>query len=288
MSIFTSLSKALKKTRRIFDGAGNAKNIEELESILLQADVGVKSTQFILAEIQKQNVKGQNYKEALAGILKNILNVPNPQPLNPKSQIIMIVGIPGSGKTTTIAKLANFWQKQGKKVIISASDTYRAAAANQLNIWAKRIGVEIVYSEKGQDAGAITYDTIQKAQSGNFEVVLIDTAGRLHTRKDLMEEAKKIKRVCQKFRPDAPDEIWLILDATIGQNSIEQAKTFNQELQLTGAIVTKLDGTAKGGVIIPIKKELGLPVRFLGIGENAEDLEEFDAEKFIQALLDNS
>lgn len=286
MSIFSSLTNALKKTRAIFAGALNAQTIDDLESMLLQSDVGVKSTQFIIEEIQKR--KSQNYKEALTDILRNILNIPKFQIPNSKPQIIMIVGIPGSGKTTTIAKLANYWQKQEKKIVISASDTYRAAAANQLDIWAKRVGVEIVSSQKGQDAGAIAYDAIQKAQSGNFDLVLIDTAGRLHTRKDLMQEAKKIKRVCQKFRADAPDEIWMILDATIGQNSLEQAKTFNQELQITGAIVTKLDGTAKGGVIIPIVRELNIPIRFLGIGENAEDLEEFDAEKFIQALLNNS
>ena len=291
MSFFSSLSNALKKTRQIFTGAVNATSIEELESILLQSDVGFKSTQYILEEIQKS--KNKNYHESLKEILIKIFTSnqspnPNPQTLILKPQIIMIVGIPGSGKTTTIAKLANHWQKQGKKVVVSASDTYRAAAASQLNIWAERVGVEIVYSEKGQDAGAIAFDAIQKAQSGNFDIVLIDTAGRLHTRKDLMEEAKKIKRVCQKFRTDAPDEIWLILDATIGQNSLEQAKTFNQELKITGAIITKLDGTAKGGVLIPVVRELDIPIQFLGLGENAEDLEEFNAEKFIQALLNNS
>ncbi len=291
MSFFSSLSNALKKTRQIFTGAVNATSIEELESILLQSDVGFKSTQYILEEIQKS--KNKNYHESLKEILIKIFTSnqspnPNPQTLILKPQIIMIVGIPGSGKTTTIAKLANHWQKQGKKVVVSASDTYRAAAASQLNIWAERVGVEIVYSEKGQDAGAIAFDAIQKAQSNDFDIVLIDTAGRLHTRKDLMEEAKKIKRVCQKFRTDAPDEIWLILDATIGQNSLEQAKTFNQELKITGAIITKLDGTAKGGVIIPVVRELGIPIQFLGLGENAEDLEEFNAEKFIQALLNNS
>jgi fused signal recognition particle receptor len=286
MAFFKRLTQALQKTRAIFGGAISAKSIEELEEVLLQADIGVKSTEYILERIKKSNNTEQNYKEALIHILTEILQTnPYSLPQDRIPQVIMVVGIPGSGKTTTIAKLANLFATQSKKVLISASDTYRAAAATQLGIWAERIGVEIVYSEKGQDAGAVAFDAIQKGQSGNFDVILIDTAGRLHTRKDLMEEAKKIKRVCQKFRTDAPDEIWLILDATVGQNGIEQAKTFNQELKLSGLIVTKLDGTAKGGVIIPIVMELKLPIRFLGIGENAEDLQEFKVEEYIQALI---
>lgn len=286
MAFFKRLTQALQKTRAIFGGAISAKSIEELEEVLLQADIGVKSTEYILERIKKSNNTDQNYKEALIHILTEILQTnPYSLPQDRIPQVIMVVGIPGSGKTTTIAKLANLFATQSKKVLISASDTYRAAAATQLGIWAERIGVEIVYSEKGQDAGAVAFDAIQKGQSGNFDVILIDTAGRLHTRKDLMEEAKKIKRVCQKFRTDAPDEIWLILDATVGQNGIEQAKTFNQELKLSGLIVTKLDGTAKGGVIIPIVMELKLPIRFLGIGENAEDLQEFKVEEYIPALI---
>jgi fused signal recognition particle receptor len=288
MALFQKLNQALRKTRSIFSGAASARNLNELEEVLLQADVGIKSTEEILQRIKKTFGDHQDYKNALSQILSDILQTnPYTLPLDKKPLIMMIVGIPGSGKTTTIAKLADLWQKQGKKVLISASDTYRAAAATQLGIWAERVGVEIVYSDKGQDAGAVAYDTIQKALSGNFDIVLIDTAGRLHTRKDLMEEAKKIKRVCQKFRTDAPDDIWLIIDATVGQNGIEQAKIFNRELNLTGIIITKLDGTAKGGVVIPIALELKLPIRFLGIGENAEDLQEFENEKFVQALLEN-
>ena len=287
MTFFTALAQALKKTRRVFTGAANAKNLEDLEAVLLQADVGIKSTEYILDKIRNSKFEIRNYKETLAETLKDILSTSSYHVSTSKLQIIMIMGIPGSGKTTTIAKLANLWQNQGKKILIAASDTYRAAAAKQLGIWAERVGVEIVFSEKGQDAGAVAYDAIQKGQSGTYDIILIDTAGRLHTRKDLMEEAKKIKRVCQKFRADAPDEIWLILDATIGQNGIEQAKTFHRELHLTGAVVTKLDGTAKGGIIIPITMELGLPIRFLGIGEHVEDLQEFDSEMFIQALLND-
>ncbi len=285
MSLFQLFKNTLKKTRQIFQGIINAQNLEELEAILLSADIGITSTQYIINKLKTQ--APSNYHQALIEIIKEILQKPNSH-IKTSSypfQIIMIVGVPGSGKTTTIAKLANLWQKQGKKVIISASDTYRDAAAQQLKIWAERVGVNIVFSEKGQDAGAVAFDTIQKAQSAKFDIVLIDTAGRLHTRKDLMEECKKIKRVCQKFRADAPDEIWLILDATVGQNGIVQARTFHQELNLTGVIITKLDGTAKGGVVIPVALELNLPIRYIGMGETEDTINEFDADTFVRALL---
>lgn len=285
MSLLQLFKNTLKKTRQIFQGVINAQNLEELEAILLSADIGITSTQYIINKLKTQ--APSNYKQALFEIIKEILQKPNSlikTSSNPL-QIIMIVGVPGSGKTTTIAKLANLWQKQGKKVIISASDTYRDAAAQQLKIWAERVGVNVVFSEKGQDAGAVAFDTIQKAQSAKFDIVLIDTAGRLHTRKDLMEECKKIKRVCQKFRADAPDEIWLILDATVGQNGIVQARTFHQELNLTGVVITKLDGTAKGGVVIPVALELNLPIRYIGIGETEDAINEFDADTFVRALL---
>ncbi len=288
MSLFQKLAQALKKTRSIFSGAISAENIEQVEEALLRADVGVASTTYIIDQLKKSNASKHEYKEQLNQILHKILtNHPTKELPFHKPYIIMIVGTPGSGKTTTIAKLSYLFSEQGKKVIISASDTYRAAASTQLGIWAERVGVDIVYSQKGQDAGAVAYDSIQKAISHNTDIVLIDTAGRLHTRKDLMEEAKKIKRVCQKFRTDTPDAIWLILDATVGQNGIQQAKIFNQELNLTGVIITKLDGTAKGGVIIPIVRELNLPIHYLGLGETAQDLEPFDAEKYIQTLLES-
>jgi fused signal recognition particle receptor len=287
MSLFQKLSQALRKTRSIFSSVVTAENIEQLEQALLQADVGVHSTEYIIDRLKKSNANKYEYKQQINKILHEILTSQTLKTQDSqKPSIIMIVGTPGSGKTTTIAKLSFLFSEQDKKVIISASDTYRAAASNQLGIWANRVGVQIVYSQKGQDAGAVAYDAIQKAISDNLDFVLIDTAGRLHTRKDLMQEAKKIKRVCQKFRADAPDQIWLILDATVGQNGIQQAKIFNQELNLTGVIITKLDGTAKGGVIIPIVRELNLPIHYLGLGESAEDLELFDADKYIQALLE--
>lgn len=285
MSLFQLLKNTLKKTRQIFQGAINAENLEALEAILLSADIGISSTQYIINRLKSQ--APSNYQQALSEIIKEIL-IKTYSPIKTPShplQIIMIVGVPGSGKTTTIAKLGHVWQKQGKKVIISASDTYRDAAAQQLKIWAERVGVNIVFSEKGQDAGAVAFDTIQKAQAAKFDIVLIDTAGRLHTRKDLMEECKKIKRVCQKFRHDAPDEIWLVLDATVGQNGIVQARTFHQELNLTGVIITKLDGTAKGGVVIPVALELALPIRYIGIGETEDAIDEFNPDEFIRALL---
>ncbi len=287
MSLFQLLKNTLKKTRQIFQGAINAENLEALEAILLSADIGISSTQYIINRLKSQ--APSNYQQALSEIIKEIL-IKTYSPIKTPShplQIIMIVGVPGSGKTTTIAKLGHLWQKQGKKVIISASDTYRDAAAQQLKIWAERVGVNIVFSEKGQDAGAVVFDAIQKAQAAKFDIVLIDTAGRLHTRKDLMEECKKIKRVCQKFRHDAPDEIWLILDATVGQNGIVQARTFHQELNLTGVIITKLDGTAKGGVVIPVALELTLPIRYIGFGETEDAINEFNPDEFFRALLAN-
>jgi fused signal recognition particle receptor len=197
----------------------------------------------------------------------------------------MIVGVNGSGKTTTVGKLANVLRGAGKSVVVAASDTYRDAAAPQLQVWAERAGVEIVFSEQGQDAAAVAFDAVVKARARQADVVLVDTAGRLHTRRDLMEEVRKIKRVLGKVRDGAPDEIWLVLDATVGQNGIVQARSFERELGLTGLIITKLDGTAKGGVLIPIALELNLPIRYVGVGEDLEDLQPFNAREFAEALL---
>jgi fused signal recognition particle receptor len=176
-------------------------------------------------------------------------------------------------------------RRQGRSVIVAASDTYRDAAAPQLQVWAERAGVEIVFSERGQDAAAVAFDAVGRAQARSADVVLVDTAGRLHTRRDLMDEAMKIKRVLSKVRAGAPDEIWLVLDATVGQNGIAQARSFDAELGLTGLIVTKLDGTAKGGVLIPIARELRLPIRYVGVGEELDDLQPFSAREFTEALL---
>jgi len=285
---FTKLASGLAKTRHMFQRILVAANTEELEEALLAADVGVKTTDILVEKVK--HATGDR-REVLETEIANLLNSES-RVLSPESGVrnaplvVMIVGVNGSGKTTTIGKLCRLFADQGQRVVVAAADTYRDAAAEQLGIWAKRAGVEIVSSAQGQDAAAVAFDTIQKAVQKKIDVVLVDTAGRLHTRKDLMDEAVKIKRVCAKVKPGAPDEVWLVLDATIGQNGLRQAATFNEQLGLTGLIVTKLDGTAKGGVLIPIVMELGVPVRFTGTGEGLDDIEPFDPHAYSRALFE--
>lgn len=257
---------------------------EDVEAALLAADVGVKGTQHLLDAIR---ARGGDRIEALKQEMTKLLAAENRAAHREpgKPEVIMIVGVNGSGKTTTVGKLAHALRGRGKSVVVAASDTYRDAAAPQLQIWAERAGVEIVFSERGQDAAAVAYDAVVKAQARNADIVLVDTAGRLHTRRDLMDEARKIKRVLGKVRAHAPDEIWLVLDATVGQNGIVQARSFDHELGLTGLVVTKLDGTARGGVLIPIALELKLPIHYVGVGEDLEDLQPFNAREFVEALF---
>jgi fused signal recognition particle receptor len=283
-SFLARLKAGLARTRNVlFRGLRGTP--DDIEAALLAADVGVKGTQYLLDAIRK---RGRDQLEALKQEMTKLLGTTPQFPagkLGGCPQVIMIVGVNGSGKTTTVGKLANLLRGAGKSVVVAASDTYRDAAGPQLQVWAERAGVEIVFSERGQDAAAVAFDAVVKARSRQADVVLVDTAGRLHTRRDLMEEARKIKRVLGKVRADAPDEIWLVLDATVGQNGIVQARSFERELGLTGLIITKLDGTAKGGVLIPIALELKLPIRYVGVGENLEDLQPFNAREFVEALL---
>jgi fused signal recognition particle receptor len=199
--------------------------------------------------------------------------------------VIMVVGVNGTGKTTTIGKLAAQFKNKNKKVLIAAADTFRAAASDQLDIWAKRANVDIIKNQPGADPASVAYDSLQAAISRNLDVLIIDTAGRLHTKSNLMEELKKIRRVLCKLMPDAPHETLLVLDATTGQNGLSQAKQFTQVVGVTGIILTKLDGTAKGGIVLAISKELGLPVRFIGVGEKIDDLQPFDHTEFVEALF---
>ena len=283
---FTKLASGLAKTRQVFQRLLVAANTEELEEALLAADVGVKATEILVEKVRRAT---GDRREVLETEIARLLS-PKSKVESPKLQaplVVMIVGVNGSGKTTTVGKLCHLFADQGQHVVVAASDTYRDAAAEQLGIWAKRAGVEIVSSVQGQDAAAVAFDTIQKAVQKNIDVVLVDTAGRLHTRKDLMDEAVKIKRVCAKVKPGAPDEVWLVLDATVGQNGLRQAAAFNEQLGLTGLVVTKLDGTAKGGVLIPIVMELGVAVRFTGTGEGLDDIEPFDPLAYAKALFED-
>ncbi len=281
------LRETLAKTRAIFSRLTLAPrvNTEDLTATLLAADVGINATQQLIETVKHTAGNPTTVlRQEIAKILsRGLLTKPS---VDTPPEVIMVVGVNGSGKTTTIGKLCHYYTSLGKRVIVAAGDTYRDAAAEQLAIWAERAKVEIVRSQKGQDAAAVAFDTLCKAQEQNFDIVFIDTAGRLHTRKDLMAEVEKIKRVCTKVKPGAPDEIWLIMDATVGQNGIQQAKTFNQHLKLSGIIITKLDGTAKGGVIVPVVMELELPIKFIGTGEGLNDLEPFNPEEYARALLD--
>ncbi len=281
---FSSISFGRKIDEELFD---------DIEMVLLKADVGLQATEEIIDFLRKESKRrklkdGEQLKELLKeklyDILKNCegkLNLGDEKPA-----VILFLGINGSGKTTTVGKLAYQFTKEGKSVVLAAADTFRAAAIDQLDVWAERSGARIVKHSPGSDPSAVVYDAVNSAKSRGDDIVLIDTAGRLHTKEHLMKELQKIKRTIQKLMPDQPVETILVLDGTIGQNSINQAKVFKQSTDVTGIVITKLDGTAKGGAIIPICKELKIPIKFIGVGEGIEDLQPFDAKAFVDALFD--
>ncbi|MEN9979395.1 MAG: signal recognition particle-docking protein FtsY [candidate division WOR-3 bacterium] len=280
------LRETLARTRQLLSRLITAKtlNLEELEAALISADVGARATAQLLDRLNRAEENPQAaLEQEIIRLLSGTDRGNRPSPETPV--VIMIVGVNGSGKTTTVGKLAHYYAARGRRVIIAAADTYRDAASEQVRIWAERAGVAIVHSQKGQDPGAVVFDTITRARQQQFDTVLVDTAGRLHTRQDLMAELEKIKRVCSKVKPGAPEEIWLVLDATVGQNGLRQAEIFHQRLGLTGIIITKLDGTARGGIIIPVVIELKLPVLFVGTGEGLNDLEQFNPQEYARALI---
>ena len=301
--VFSRLKTGLSKTgSSLTEGLGNLflgnKKIDEdvlddLETRLLMADVGIESTTKIIDGItEKVNRNELADSEALMQTLYVSMNeilrpVAVPLTLDPekKPTVILMVGINGAGKTTTIGKLAKKFQNDGKKVMLAAGDTFRAAAVEQLQTWGERNDVTVIAQKQGSDSASVIYDAMEAAKARGVDVLLADTAGRLHTQTNLMEELKKVKRVMQKIDVDAPHEIMLVVDASIGQNALAQAKEFNEALGLTGITVTKLDGTAKGGILFAIAEQTGIPVRFIGVGETIDDLQVFDAAQFTGALL---
>lgn len=301
---FGRIKSGLAKTRSLVGDAlrtliGRGRTIdrtflEELEDTLLAADIGVSKTEAILAEIQSKWKAGETAPgEELLDLLKRSLrdeltNQAGQEDLawNPDGPtVILIIGVNGAGKTTSIAKLAKRLTDQGKRVLLAAGDTYRAAAAAQLSIWAERVGVDIVKQHEGADAASVAFDAVAAAKARSMDAVIIDTAGRLHNREDLMRELEKIHRVIQRQDMSAPHEILLVVDATAGQNAIQQARIFSQGMQVSGLILTKLDGTAKGGSTIAIRRELGIPVRYIGVGEGMDDFQPFDADAFVNAIF---
>ena len=268
--------------------------LEQMEEVMISSDVGVKTTQAILERLREKLAKNELAdSDAVWGALRaeatRILDfgqdAARPSRDKHKPMVVLMVGVNGVGKTTTIGKLATKWNAEGKKVILAAGDTFRAAAVQQLEVWGKRVGADVVKGKEGADPGAVAFEATKKAQEAGADVLLVDTAGRLHTKVNLMEEIKKVKRTIAKAMDGAPHETLLVLDATTGQNALTQAALFKEALELTGLILTKLDGTAKGGVVLGICDELKVPVRYIGLGERAEDLREFVAVDFVEALF---
>lgn len=265
--------------------------LDDLEATMLVGDLGPKTTAYLMKEIRRGVTEGiiNNTGEVMPFMEERITEMLGAQEdvleLH-KPEVILVVGVNGVGKTTTIAKLAHYYAEQGKKVIIAAGDTFRAAASEQLSIWADRVGVSIVKHKEGADPAAVVFDACASAVAKDADLVIVDTAGRLHTKVNLMEELKKIGRVADKQIPGAPHQTLLVLDGTTGQNAVSQAKLFGEAVPVTGIVVTKLDGTAKGGVVISIKEELGVPVRWIGVGEQMDDLRPFNAKEFANALFD--
>ena len=265
--------------------------LEELEELLITADVGVAATEEILdrlrEEIKEERLKSPDQiKDALKIILADLIGEAGTLELNTTPSVILVIGVNGAGKTTSIGKISKRLKKAGKKVVVAAADTFRAAAIEQLSVWCDRAGVDIVHQNEGSDPAAVVFDAIQYTKKKGADVLIIDTAGRLHNKKNLMDELAKINRVISRELPDAARENLLVLDATTGQNAILQAKEFSRAAEITGLILNKLDGTAKGGIVLSIRTELGLPVKFIGVGEKIDDMQEFDAEEFVTALFE--
>ena len=301
MGFFEKLKQGLAKTKNAIFGRVrdlfismrkvDEDMLDELEEILITADVGVETTEKIIAALRRKIqenrlTESEDVYKALKEIIAGMIDDGQPLDLSTKPSVVLVIGVNGVGKTTSIAKIAAYLKGQGKKVLLAAGDTFRAAAADQLGIWADRIGVDMVRREEGSDPASVVYDAIAASKARGADVLIIDTAGRLHNKKNLMDELAKINRVINRELPDAARETLLVLDATTGQNAVIQAKEFSNTADITGLILTKLDGTAKGGIVISVKDELGIPVKFIGVGEKKDDMQPFVAADFIEALFE--
>ncbi|MBO4264977.1 MAG: signal recognition particle-docking protein FtsY [Clostridia bacterium] len=303
MNFFEKLKNGLSKTKsavsKKIDSVFSAfvkideDLFDELEETLIEADMGVETTEEVLDELrarlkEKHITEPDECKNELVSILSSLVGEGEALDLSQKPSVILVIGVNGVGKTTSIAKITNYLKNtENKKVVLAAADTFRAAAIDQLAVWAQRLGVDLIKQSEGSDPAAVVYDAACSVKNKNADVLIVDTAGRLHNKKNLMEELKKIDRVIDRELPGASRETLLVLDATTGQNAVVQAKEFGDSANITGIVLTKLDGTAKGGIIFSIKKELGLPVKFIGVGEQADDMQPFVAKDFVKALFDN-
>ena len=304
VSFFSRLKQGLSKTRnglagrldRVFLGKREIDEdlLDELEEILFTSDLGVNASQELI-ELVREGVarkslgNAEQLKAALQEKIIEFLDIEEPEVKIPnpgEPLVIMMIGVNGVGKTTTIGKVAGLFKNDGKQVMLAAADTFRAAAAEQLTIWGERVGVDVIRQNEGADPSAVVYDAVSAAINRKMDVLLIDTAGRLHTKVNLMEELNKIYRVAGKKLPGAPHQVWLVLDATTGQNAISQAEMFHKMLGLDGLILTKLDGTAKGGIVVGISRQLGIPIKYIGIGEKIDDLRPFNAAEFVEAIFE--
>ena len=301
MGFFDKLKTGLNKTKISFDEKINdvfsnfrkvdEEFLDELEEVLIMSDIGMDTSIKIISSlrerIKKENIKDEeDVKQVLREEMQKILDITDINlHLNTKPSVILVVGVNGVGKTTSIGKMANRLAKDGKKVVVAAADTFRAAAVEQLEIWAKRAGADIVKREEGVDPASVVFDAIKKTKENGADILIVDTAGRLHNKKYLMDELNKIQKVINKEMPDSDKEVLLVIDGTTGQNAIQQVKAFKQEADITGIVLTKLDGTAKGGVVVGIVEENKIPVKFIGVGEQIDDMEIFNSEEFVKAII---
>lgn len=302
MGIFNKWKQGLAKTSQAtfgqiatFFGATQitAETWDDLEGLLVQADLGIETTEEVVADLQQRVYDGGlttagQMMGALREVLRERLRQPPDLVFNHKPDIILVVGVNGSGKTTSIAKLGWRYAREGKRVVLGAADTYRAAAVDQLQVWADRLDLPVIAGEPGGDAGAVAYDSVQAGKARKADLVFIDTAGRLHTRFNLMEELKKVNRVVGKAMEGAPHHVWLVMDATTGQNALQQARAFKEAVGVTGIILAKLDSSARGGMAFAIQRELELPILFAGLGEKPEDLQPFDPDAFIAGIMNQT
>ena len=299
MGLFDRVKQAFQKTREVFSDKIAAvfrpgrklddQLLAELEDVLLSADVGLDTTELLISRLKEAN-RDDGGKTSADVLMRRVVTAWLEQSQGPdvpmgKPHVVLVVGVYGTGKTTSIGKLANYYRNQNKNVLLAAGDTFRAAAIEQLQIWGERTGTKVIASVPGADSAALAYDALEAAVNRSADVLLIDTAGRLHTKSNLMKELEKISRVLKKRVPEAPHEVLLVLDATTGQNGLNQAEEFTKATGITGLILTKIDGTAKGGIILTVSRRLGVPIRFVGFGESLDDLAPFDADKFADGLL---